>query len=74
MKEYKDIKCDTFDAFNVPNVPKVSNVTTISEEQENGLNWQKIHQLERRMERKLVGNARIFKTTSKNAVKQLRVR
>lgn len=63
MEEYKDIECEAFDAFDAPNA------TITSEEQENGLNWQIIYQLERGMERKLVRNSGNLKATSKNVTK-----
>lgn len=71
MKKYKDIKCNTFDIFDTPNVP---NATTTSRKQENNLNWQKICQLERGMERKLVGNFGVLKAISGNAAKQFKIR
>lgn len=71
MKEYEDIEYNAFDVFNVSNTP---DTTTTSKKQENDLNWQKIHQLERGIEEKLIRNSEILKATSRNTVKQLKIR
>lgn len=73
MEEYEKIESDMFDTFDMSDV---LNATTTNRRQENGVtsqNQQIIRQLDMGLEKKLVGNPRVFKATNRNVVKQLKM-